>query len=268
MLDTLWKLLPFLASAALLIIWAVTLLVTAVRWVIGQFQAGKAVSGVVTLLMLLLLPAGSWLLGHSFFGREVFQKADSKLDVLSGMVDQLFGKETEDAAPAPGADSAAVQPGDTSDEDLLTLARRGYPEMLWLDTQRVTGNLLPHGEELVPVSGAEFAEGYPVEGCSDLEQLKQALDAAWYGSFAHISGQEAPYLETLYLYAEADGAVYVQQGGVGGPSYTPVVDEMTAREGAVAYFSGHWEETPEDGFRFSLVFEDGRWKYGEVTLEG
>lgn len=269
MLDTLWKLLPFLASAALLMIWAVTMLVTVVRWIIGQFQAGKAVSAVVTLLMLLVLPAGSWLLGHSFFGREVFQKADSKLDVLSGMVDQLFGREKEEDAPAPEAGSApAQQPEDTSDEDLLALARQAYPEMLRLDTRRVTGNLLPHSDMLVPVGGAEFSEGFLVEGYESLEQLQQALDAAWYSSFAHISGQQAPYLETMYLYAEADGAVYVQQGGTGGPDYTPVVDEMTAREGTVAAFSGHWEETPEEGFRFSLVFEDGRWKYGEVSLEG
>lgn len=267
MLDTLWTLLPFLASAALLIIWAATILVAAVGWVIGRFQAGKAVSAAVALLMLVTLPVGSWLLGRSFFNKEVFQKADSKLDVLSGMVDRLFGGE--DAGPAPEADSAPAQrPEDTSDEDLLALARQACPEMLRLDARRVTGELLPHGEELLPVSGAEFPEGFLVEGYESLEQLQEALDAAWYGSFAHIEGQEAPYLENMYLYAEADGAVYVQQGGIGGPEFTPVVDGMAAREGAVAYFSGHWEETPEEGFRFSLVFEDGRWKYGEVDLPG
>ena len=276
MLDTLWTLLPFLASAALLIIWAGTALVVMVRWVIGQFQAGKIVSGLVALLMLLVLPAGSWLLGRSFFHKDIFRGADSKLEVLSGLVDQLFdgGKEKDASSSAASseADSAPVpQPGDLSDEDLLALARQAYPEMLRMDTQRVTGELLPHDGELHTLSDASgtlVAQGYRVEGYATLEEVQSAIGEVWYGSFAHVSGQEAPFLENMYLYTEYGGAVYRQEAGIGGPTYTPVVDELSLRDGTIAYFNGHWDETPEDSFQFSLIFEDGRWKYGEVTLLG
>lgn len=275
MLDTLWTLLPFLASAALLIIWAGTALVVMVRWVIGQFQAGKAVSAIVSLLMLLVLPAASWLLGHSFFNKEIFRTADSKLEVLSGLVDQLFdgGKEKDASSDAASsqADSRPAQPDDLSDEELLALARRACPEMLRLDTLRVTGNLLPVDDELHTLSdanGALITQGYQVTGYTSLEEVQKAIGAVWYESFAHLDGREDPFLENMYLYTEYADAVYRQEAGTGGPDATAVVDEMASREGTIAYFTAHWEDTPEDAFRFSLIFEDGRWKYGELELAG
>ena len=113
MLGILWTLLPLLVSAALLLIWAAVILIVVVRWVISQFQAEKAALAVVTLLMLILLPAAAGLLGHGFFSGNISLKTEkSEVSALAELVDKFIeGSPKEDESADEDAPAAQDEPG-------------------------------------------------------------------------------------------------------------------------------------------------------------
>lgn len=116
MLGILRTLLPLLGSVALLLVWAVVILVVVVRWVISQFQAEKTAIAVVTLLLFLLLPVGAGLLGHVFWRQEpVHKEPAGAAAALSELMDKVIegspGQEEEQAPEPDGGEGQDLPDG-------------------------------------------------------------------------------------------------------------------------------------------------------------
>lgn len=267
MLGTLWILLPLLISAVLLMVWAAIILVIVARWVLNHFQSGKTVPAIIVLLALFALPAVSGLLAHSFFRGDTYYAASTgEASILSELVDRLI-----DGKPA----AAARDPWALSDEELIALAQESYPDMEATLVHFLNGTLLPREDEylsLTDPSGETVAGGYRIKKYKTLEKVCEALDKAWFEKFAH-GGMPAPseriFAGGIYaeIYTEYDGAVYAWEGSVNGRDTPMVVDGLVSRDDKTAVFQGYWETAPDEVFNFSLIFEDGRWKYGVVRLD-
>ena len=177
----------------------------------------------------------------------------------------LTSVEFERAYP----DSCPTDP-DASDQDLLALAKEAYYEILRLRRDLYSGWLLPHDEYdyiTIDENGAPAEDGWPcyrVPGCTNLDELRAALEEVWYQSFSRKYPLEQ---DAVHMYLEYNGAVYVMEYGMGDEGGSPLVDDLIFRTDDEAVFSGHVEFGPETTgeFQFSLVFEDGRWKYGFLT---
>lgn len=270
---------PLILGAALASIWLVIVFVVLVSWLADRFIQKKTVSGLVMLVLLIVLPLGAVLLTRGFF-RAAFPVGEDGIPVfLSSGINAVLGGAGDGSAPDAGdpaassdaalSDANARKPEDYSDEELLALGEESFSDMFWMGIDRMNNNLLPTDPDDVarlqyqePDVGLIDWAYYRVGGYTTLEELSAALEELWYSKFA----RKYP-VNLTSGYIEFRGAIYAGDGAVGGgPGGLPItMDSILSRTDDEVVFSGHWED--EDGrnlgtMEFSLVYEDGHWKYG------
>lgn len=271
---------PLLIGIILAVVWLILVFVVGIAWSVGQFKLGRTVSGIVLLLLLILLPVGTGLLWHGFFGSKLFaveegQKPSTTLNKISFVLESmenLAGGEkapdgepaSSDAANAPQADGRA--PEDYTDEELLALAEESFDDMFSMEIGYMNGGPLPTDyEDVIRIEsrnpdGSTYTWAYlRVPGYETLEEAKTAAAEVWYAKYARKYELD---IGAHYVYF--NGGVYTPDGAMGGTAAPFFVDGIVSREDDEVVFAGHWEVDGEfhGDTGFSLVFEDGRWKYG------
>ena len=118
------------------------------------------------------------------------------------------------------------------------------------------------------VNNGEWDETfYRVIGLQTIAQAEQAAKNLWYQTFSRESPSVSEHeldLMRFQLLAR-DGALYKSEGrGLGGGGRNPVLDQMISRTATEAVFAAHmdWgDDEYNDSFEFSVVLEDGEWRY-------
>ena len=112
---------------------------------------------------------------------------------------------------------------------------------------------------------------YRVIGYQTIAQVEQAAKNLWYQTFSRrspsVSEHELDMMRSQLL--EQNGVLYIRaDGGLGGGGGNPVLDRMISRTATEAVFAAHLDWGYEDeennvSLEFSLVLEDGEWRYLE-----
>lgn len=272
---------PLLLGAFLAINWLVIIVVVVAGWLIGKFKESRIALGSVVLLLLITMPLSAVLLTRSFFRPALSGGEDGAPASLSEGIDSLLensalgnsaddsGREPED--PAASADAAvpaadARKPEDYSDEELIALAEECFDDMLLMDVFNKNNALIPidYDDEIRieyqhPELGLFEWPYYRVKDYTTMEEVEAALDELWYSKFAR------KYRIEQEKYVVFNGAVYAYGGELGTPGMPLIVDGILSRTDDEVVFAGHWEGVDGQNHgneEFSLVYEDGRWKYG------
>lgn len=279
-MSALFSAAPLLFGALLAINWLVIVFIVVVSWLVDKFIQKKVVFGIVMTLLLIALPLGSVLLTRSFFRAAFPAGEDGVPAFLSGDISAILGAsedgsgpDLQDPAASPDAALSAAnarKPEDYSDEELLALAGECFDDMFSMNLLYMNNSLIPTDYHDVidieyqhPDAGLTGRRYYRVEGYTTMEEIRTALDNIWYGKFA----RKYP-VDLTGEYVEFNGAVYAGEAALGGPGVPLTLDGILSRTDDEVVFAGHWET--DDGrnygnMEFSLVYEDGRWKYGYCT---
>ena len=285
---------PLLLSASLMLVWVILIATLVILWLVGKFRDGSVTTGVVTLLALVILPLSSWLLGRSFFRAGIFAGVESSgLAAISediGSVLENSRKPVEPEEPSGGAsgepvsspapdvptDPGARKPEDYTDEELLKLAEENCDDMIASRGFRMRGGLDFDPNEYITIqySGPSSSANIPgpyyfrIIGCTtpeDAETMsKENLLTKYARKYVEVEGSNGSG------YIPFNGGVYgfdpLEYMGFGGSSYLPfIVDGIIDRTDDEVTFTGHWDGEEGEMYgeaKFSLVYEDGRWKYG------
>lgn len=268
---------PLIIGAVLASIWLVIVFVVLVSWLVDKFIQKKIAFGLVMIPLLIVLPVTSVLLTRSFFRTAFPGGADALQAVLSGDLSLIPGASGDDSGldpqdPAASSDAAlsganARKPEDYSDEELLALGGESFDDLFSMNLLYMNNYLIPTDyndmidiEYQHPDAGLTERRYYRVNGYTSMEELRTALEDIWYGKFA----RKYP-VDLTGAYVEFNGAVYAGEAGLAGPMMPLIMDRILSRTDDEVVFTGHWEYDDGQTFgvmEFSLVYEDGHWKYG------
>lgn len=160
-----------------------------------------------------------------------------------------------------------------SDQELMELAdelvQRSVNLGVWIAN---AGFAETDDNDTITVNQEGWDETYSrVISYQTIAQAEQAARDLWYQTFSRrapgVSEHELDMMRGQFL--ERDGVLYKSWGrGVGGGGGVPVLDRMISRSAEEAVFAAHMDWGSEDdelnaSFEFSLVLEDGEWRYLE-----
>lgn len=187
-----------------------------------------------------------------------------------------------------------------SDQDLMIQAQMFFYDMQEMRDSFWDGVILPYDkDDVIYVEAMDRGDGiyvpviieyngmnnhyYRVIGYTGRAEFEAALENAWYQRFArkyplpatmdemffHADQDSYGFAEGAYL--EYNGAVYTAQRSDyhGGNPYESTVDRLVSRTSDEAVFRGHASmcdsSEVEYEFEYTLVYEDGVWKYGRYS---
>lgn len=160
-----------------------------------------------------------------------------------------------------------------SDQELMELAdelvQRSINLGVWIAN---AGFAETDDNDTITVNQEDWDETYSrVISYQTIAQAEQAARDLWHQTFSRrapgVSEHELDMMRGQFL--ERDGVLYKSWGrGVGGGGGVPVLDRMISRTAEEAVFAAHMDWGSEDdelnaSFEFSLVLEDGEWRYLE-----
>ncbi|MBD5102861.1 MAG: hypothetical protein HDT27_09295 [Subdoligranulum sp.] len=268
---------PLILGAALASIWLVIVFVVLVSWLADRFIQKKTVSGLVMLVLLIVLPLGAVLLTRGFF-RAAFPVGEDGIPVfLSSGINAVLGGAGDGSAPDAGdpaassdaalSDANARKPEDYSDEELLALGEESFDDLFSMNLLYMNNYLIPTDyndviriQYLHPDAGMLEWPYYRVDGYASLNEVVTVVEEIWYNKYA----RKYP-LDLEGRYVAFNGAVYAAEASLAGPIMPLIMDRILSRTDDEVVFTGHWEYDDGQTFgvmEFSLVYEDGCWKYG------
>ena len=197
-----------------------------------------------------------------------FQSNTISFPDIGGLVKSISGTHASDTK----RENTPPEPGsDLTDQELLNLAS----EILNSDAELCIANagfLETDDSDCITVTD-EWGERrfYRVIGCDTIAEAEEAAIEFWHETYSrrmafNVSGHSMDLMHFQLM--EQDGKLYWFTGGGVGDSgeYYEVVDRMISRTNDEAVFLAHSvsdyiDDSIDTSFQFSLVLEEGGWKY-------
>lgn len=209
---------------------------------------------------------------------EAVRGRNMALIPLISDVDSFYGTHLAETQAELALLSQGKSLRDLSDQVLLELAQGAVYDILSLEFTVDTSSILRFDQDwsdcIICREDGSFAPGVPFEdgwpyyrviGFTELETLDEAQRTVWDMLFSRkYSSFEEAVAYRGDIYVSYNGALYLAEVGMGDEGLEWVVDELVSRTDDEAVFRGHVEDGNRTGFTFSLVYEDGTWKYGKL----
>jgi len=201
-------------------------------------------------------------------------------DGSSVIVDTSRGY-SQGASSAPPAAPSAGGAAAYSDEQLLALAQEAVEDMFEMSFRLDCYGILDFSwDETISAVPPGGSSEYPwtyyrAPGYTTAAQARAAMEQEWYRHFSRrytieqVMGENSNFTNPYMPYfAELNGALYMPECQWGGVVLSITAEQIVSRTADEVVFRGYGvdRDFPDDIYKepveFSLVFEDGVWKYG------